>query len=55
MANQKPMFCKHGNVYVLPNVYNEYTKDTLKCKYYQDKTRSVCQKCCMVLNPSRTR
>lgn len=55
MANQKPLFCERGNAYVLPNVYNEYVKDILKCKYYQDKTRSMCEKCCMVLNPSRSR
>ena len=49
-------FCKAGNAYVIPNVYNRYAKSETDCVHcYNNVKQSICEKCAQYINSPKTK
>lgn len=38
-------FCKVGNAYVIPNIYNQNSLQDIDCTYSYNKNQNICNQC----------
>jgi hypothetical protein len=49
------VFCKYYNVWVIPNIYNNYVENPDNCKRKNDKIRTYCLFCAQYINSPKSR